>query len=289
MIGRKAGPPILTLVVGTGYVGRRVVERAAKGTVVGLSRSADPVLPMLERYDLDTGGPLPLELPARYRVLYTVPPAESGEADPRLEALLERLDPPPAAFVYISTTGVYGDRGGARVDESVPVRPETDRARRRVAAETRLAAWSSGHGVRPVVLRAPGIYGPGRLALDRLRAGEPVLREADAGPGNRIHVDDLVRCCMAALGNEEAQGIFNVGDGDHRSAAWFAAEVARQAGLPAPPMISFTEAERQFSPMRMSFLRESRRIDTTRMRRVLGVTPRYANAEDGIRASLAAG
>ncbi len=279
---------MLTLVVGSGYVGRRVVERAVSGSVVGLSRSADATLPMLESYDLDAGGPLPLTLPGRYRVLYTVPPAASADGDPRLERMLGRLDPPPAAFVYISTTGVYGDRGGAEVDESTAVRPETDRARRRVAAESLLAAWCRERGTRLVVLRAPGIYGPGRLGTDRLRAGEPILREADAGPGNRIHADDLASCCLAALDNEGAEGIFNVGDGDHRSATWFATEVARQVGLPAPPAISMVEAERAFSATRLSFLRESRRIATTRMRTELGIKPRYADAADGIRASLAA-
>lgn len=288
MTERAANQAMLTLVVGTGYLGRRVVERIPAGTVVGLSRSADATLPMLETHDLDAGGPLPLTLPGQFRVLYTVPPAAAADGDPRLERLLERLDPPPAAFVYISTTGVYGDRGGAGVDESAAVRPATDRARRRVAAESLLAAWCRDRGTRLVVLRAPGIYGPGRLGTDRLRAGEPVVREADAGPGNRIHVDDLASCCLAALDNEKAEGIFNVGDGDHRSATWFATEVARQAGLPTPPAISMAEAEQSFSAMRLSFLRESRRIATTRMRTELGVAPRYADAADGIRASLAA-
>jgi nucleoside-diphosphate-sugar epimerase len=91
---------------------------------------------------------------------------------------------------------------------------------------------------------------------------------------------------VAALATDVPAGVYNVGDNDHRSATWFSGEVARQLGLPAPPQIGREAANQQFSPQRLSFLMESRRVDTAKMRRVLGVTPRYANPEDGIRASL---
>ena len=110
--------------------------------------------------------------------------------------------------------------------------------------------------------------------------------EAEGSPGNRIHVNDLVTCCVAALDETIPAGIVNVGDGDHRSSTWFAQEVARQAGLPEPRLIDRTEAELEFSRLRLAFLSSSRIVDTTRMREVLGVTPRYAKPEEGIRASL---
>ena len=254
---------------------------------IGLSRSADATLETLEIYDLDNGGPLPLRLPERYRVLYTVPPSRTADTDVRLERLLAQLEPAPVAFVYVSTTGVYGDRGGAAVDENAEPAPATQRSQRRVAAETLLEAWCGERGVRLVILRVPGIYGPGRLGIERVRAGMPVIREADANPGNRIHIDDLVSCCRAALERESAAGVFNVGDGDTRSSTWFVKEVARQCQLAEPPEISRDEAARVFSSQRLSFLSEARRIDTRRMREVLGVEPRFASAEDGIRASLA--
>jgi nucleoside-diphosphate-sugar epimerase len=150
-----------------------------------------------------------------------------------------------------------------------------------------LADWCTGRHTTAVVLRVPGIYGPGRLGTDHIREAMPVLEEDDANPGNRIHVDDLATCCIAALSPGVPDGIYNVGDGDHRSGTWFANEVARQAGLPPPPTISLEEARKTFSPMRLSFLRESRIVDTTKMREVLGVTPKYADAADGIAASLA--
>jgi len=269
------------LIVGAGYTGARVLARLPDAIALGRSRDG------AERLDLDGGAPLGIRLPPDYSVVYTVPPAADRPGDPRLEAFLRGLVRPPRRFVYLSTTGVYGNRDGARVDEDTQPRPETDRARRRLAAERLLTAWCDAHGTVPIILRVPGIYGPGRLGSDRVRAGVPVLDERDAGPGNRIHVDDLASCCIAALSPDVPGGIYNVGDGDDRSATGFTDEVARQLGLPGPPRVSRAEAERTFPATRLSFLRELRSVDTTKMRAVLGVVPRYADAADGIAASLA--
>ena len=267
---------MFTLVAGAGYTGRRVLERLPDDKAAGLSRSLG--------FDADTQDSLPVPLPARYAVLYTIPPG--GDGDSRLQRFLSLLSPAPKRFVYISTTGVYGDCRGGGVTEDSPLNPTNRLSRPRVAAETLLRDWATETGCSLVVLRVPGIYGPGRLGLERIESGAAVLAEADANPGNRIHVDDLVSCCLAALEPDTPPGVYNVGDGHTRSATWFASEVARQAGLPAPPQISREQAEREFSPMRLAFLSESRIVDTTKMRKVLGVTPRYANAADGIRASL---
>jgi nucleoside-diphosphate-sugar epimerase len=264
-----------TLVVGVGYLGRRFLEH--EKTAFGLTRGD---------HDLDQDGPLPVELPESYTVLYTVPPSQESLSDVRLQRLLNVLDPAPTRFVYISTTGVYGDRGGATVSEETPTSPGSDRAARRVAAEDALNFWAAEKDCDAVVLRVPGIYGPGRLGIERLREGSPLIEESDAGPGNRIHVDDLLACCVAALQGGVPAGVYNVGDGDHRTSTWFANEVARQCKLPAPPTVSMEVAQREFSPMRMSFLGESRRVDTQKMRDVLGVTLKYANPEAGITASI---
>jgi nucleoside-diphosphate-sugar epimerase len=155
-----------------------------------------------------------------------------------------------------------------------------------VAAEDAAKAWCAGHGVRCVVLRVAGIYGPGRLPLDRLRRGEPALRPEDAGPGNRIHVDDLVTSCVAAI-ERPVQGAFNVTDGDTSSTTVFLQSVAALAGLPPPPLLPLAEAAGRVSPGMLAFLRESRRVDNRRMREELGVVPRYVRVDDGIAASLA--
>jgi len=272
---------VITLFVGAGYTGARVLARLPSTIALGRSRSGE------ERLDLDRDEHLRIAPPKRYAVIYSVPPADDQPGDPRLARFLALLPEAPARIVYLSTTGVYGNRDAARVDEKTKPRPESARAERRLAAEQMLAEWCTGRDTTVVVLRVPGIYGPGRLGTDRIQAAMPVLEEKDANPGNRIHVDDLATCCIAALSPDVPDGIYNVGDGDHRSGSWFTNEVARQAGLPPPPAISFEEAEKTFSPMRLSFLRESRVVDTTKMRKVLGVTPKYANPADGIAASLA--
>lgn len=271
---------MLTLVIGTGYTGGRVLKQLHGA--FGLSKSPPEPGKKSASFDLDTATSLPIDLPDGYRVIYTVPPAgESG--DERLQRFLKLLDPEPQSFVYISTTGVYGDCGGAKIDESAAVNPGTLRARRRVAAERQLTQWAAACGSRLTILRSPGIYGPGRLGEERLHNKEPVLSATAANPGNRIHVDDLARCCCAAL--DAPAGIYNVGDGDYRSATWFAGEVARQLGFPEPRQISREELAQTISPLRLSFLSESRQVDTRKMRAVLGFTPTYTNAADGIRAS----
>ena len=274
------------LIVGAGYVGQQVLTQLPDGAAIGLSRSPPGADSPIAAFDLDTHAALPVTLPDRYTVLYTVAPSDNANNDVRLEKLLQLLQPAPQRFVYISTTGVYGDHAGGMVTEDTPTQAKTNRAKRRLAAESILHAWGSEHGVDTVILRVPGIYGPGRINVERIREGMVLIQESDANPGNRIHVDDLATCCIAALSNEVPAGIYNIGDGDFRSPTWFSTEVARQCELEAPSTISWADAQEEFSEMRLSFFKESRRIDTRKMRDVLGVTPRYANPEDGIRASL---
>lgn len=265
-------------VVGCGYTGRRILNLVPSAR--GISRSLPDGIPenrvLLADLDRDI-APIKLE----GAVIYTVAPDASGA---RLERFLNALESPPVRIVYLSTTGVYGDRGGERVVESDPVRPQSGRAQRRVAAEQRLVACPG----ELVILRVPGIYGPDRLGLEKLRDGTPLVREADLGPGNRIHVDDLAAICVRAAEPDAPVGVFNVGDGDHRSSTAFAKLVADRAGLPPPPEITLSEARDTFSAMRLSFLEESRLVDTSRLAQ-LGVELRYPNVEDGIRASVAVG
>lgn len=220
------------------------------------------------------------------RVLYTVPPPADVQGDPRLARFLAMAKPKPERIVYISTSGVYGDCAGDLVSESRSAAPVTARARRRFAAEQLLQEECSKSGIACIILRVPGIYGPGRLGLDRIGAGEPQVMESEANPGNRIHIDDLATAAIAALERSIDGGIYNVGDGDFRSSTWFAQTVARLAGLPPPPLISRAQALVTLPASRLSFLQESRRLDTRRMHEVLGVRLRYADAEEGIRASL---
>jgi len=221
-------------------------------------------------------------------IVYLVPPPDQGTTDTRLESFLRQLgDALPAVFVYVSTTGVYGDTSGATVDEQAPLIPGTDRARRRVAAEGAATAWCTARGVRCVIMRAPGIYGPHRLPLARLQRGEPALCSEDAGPGNRIHVDDLVSSLIAAIDNETARGPYNVVDGDHSSTTVYLQTTAAAAGLPPPRLVSLAEARAHIAPGMLAFLADSRRVSNQRMLDELGVRITYPTVQAGVQASLA--
>src|SRR5690606_8553958 len=117
--------------------------------------------------------------------------------------------PLPQRIVYLSTSGVYGDCGGARVDETRPLAPRTDRARRRADAEARVRAFGAAHAVRTVILRVPGIYAADRLPLERLRRGTPVLRPEDDVYTNHVHADDLAAIVATALTHPLAEGVYN--------------------------------------------------------------------------------
>ena len=283
------------LIAGCGYVGQRLALRLrAQYEVTGLVRTPERVAELARvgiralAIDLDRVRP-GVGIPERLdeeAIVYLTPPPVLGESDLRLDRFLQLATVPPHTFVYMSTTGVYGDTDGAVVDESSTVQPRTDRARRRVSAEEMTRVWCNERRVRRVVLRVPGIYGPDRLPLERLRHIEPVVREREAGINNRIHVDDLVEACARAITNPEARGVYNVTDGKPLSSTAFMTLVAKVAGLPPPPQVSMEEAQLTFSPERLSFLNESRRVSNERMLKHLGVVLKYGNVEEGIRASL---
>jgi nucleoside-diphosphate-sugar epimerase len=283
-------------VVGCGYVGSRLAGRLiGRRSVLALLR-AGPRADLLEthgvdvlRIDLDSvlaAGSL--ERAAGADIVYLAPPPGRGEDDPRLARFLSALDDGwrPSCVLYMSTTGVYGDRRGGRVDEATVPEPGNDRSRRRLAAERCVQAWCTERGSRPALLRVPGIYGPQRLPLQRLLRGEPLLRPEDAGPGNRIHVDDLVAACEAVL-EGPVDGVVNVCDGDHRSTTEFMQELARQAGLPPPRLVGLDAARESISPGMLAFLAESRVVESRRMTGELGLGLLHPRFESGIRASLA--
>lgn len=280
------------LIIGCGYTGRRIarLERAAGHALRGLvsSEASEQALrrmavePLVADLDAEILPRLRAEV-----VYYCAPPPGSGEDDPRLARALEALRG-VRRVLYLSTTGVYGDLRGGVATEATPVTPATARARRRVAAERRLAAWSARGGGEWVILRVAGIYGPGRLPLERLRRGEPYPHAAEAGPGNRIHVDDLARAARLAMWHAPHAAVYNVSDGVPLDSGSFAELVADVAGLPRPPRVSMDEARQRLDASRMSFLREARRVDNRRLLRELGFELRYADPRKGIAASLRA-
>jgi len=281
------------LIVGCGHVGRRVaVLLHARGQhVTGLVRSAASAgqLRMLGIdalcLDLDDGAcPVP-RLGGFGGLCYLAPPLSRGVEDTRMRGFLALLDKTslPRRIVYISTSAVYGDCHGDWITEEQPVQPATDRGRRRLDAERQLQAWTARHGVEWLILRVPGIYGPGKLPLERLRKGLPVLREADAPYTNRIHADDLASICVAALDSDHHNTVYNVSDGHPSTMTDYFFRVSAAAGLPRPPVVSREEAQQVLSAGMLSFLQDSRRMSNKKLLRDLGVILRYPDLDTGLR------
>ena len=223
------------------------------------------------------------------RVLHLAPPAAQGPRDERTRRLLGalRLRAAPQALVYGSTTGVYGDCQGAFVSETRALRPQTDRALRRADAQALVLHFGRATGTSVRVLRIPGIYAADReggTPLARLQKAMPVLRQEDDVFTNHIHADDLARACMVALWRGAAQRSFNVSDdsvlkmGDYMDAA------AALYGLPPPPRLGREALARELSPMQMSFMGESRRLDNRRMKQELRLRLRYSDVLTGLAA-----
>ncbi|MBB4285457.1 SDR family oxidoreductase [Roseospira goensis] len=286
-----SAPPHL-LCLGFGYTARRLArEVLAHGwTVAGTHRTADGAAALardgIEGLVFDRDHPLPRGTLDRVsHVLVSIPPDEAG--DPVLETLGDALA--AAAGVrwigYLSTTGVYGDSGGAWVDEMTPPRPTQERSRRRLAAETSwLDLWRQ-HG-RPVeVFRLAGIYGPGRSALDSVRAGRA---HRVVKPGHvvcRIHVDDIVQVLRAAMAHPEPGALYAVADDEPAPPQDVVAEACALLGVTPPPEVPLAEAE--LSPMARSFYADTRRVWNGRLKGRLKVRLRHPTYRDGLRAILA--
>ena len=270
------------LIVGCGDVGQRVLSILKKRmSVVALTSSlasaarlrALGAIPLLG--NLDRPQTLARLAGLAHRVLYLAPPSGAGGAvDVRTTALLQALRRRgvPTALVYGSTSGVYGDCDGAVVTETRPVNPLTARAQRRVDAENAVRWFGRVTPCRVNVLRIPGIYAPSRaegMPLERLRLGTPVLSSADDVFTNHIHADDLARACVVALWRGTPQRVFNVNDDTVLRMADYFDLAADLFGLARPPRLSRADAAAQLSPLRLSFMSESRRMDNTRMKREL--------------------
>ena len=220
-------------------------------------------------------------------VLHFAPPPERGTQDSltrRLLAALARGKSLPQRLVYISTSGVYGDCAGARVDETRPLRPATARAQRRADAESELRRFGARHGVRVAILRAPGIYAAERLPIERLKRGVKALRDEDDVFTNHIHAEDLAMLTCAALRHGRANRCYNAADDSELKMGEYFDLVADACGLPRPPRLSRAELAQQVSPMTLSFMSESRRIGNARIKNELRARLLYPTVADALRA-----
>lgn len=263
--------------VGCGDVGARIARRLTRRgvAVTGLvRRPAVATALQNEAIDgrvVDLDVPQPQTLPEAAWVFWCAPPPPQGAADARLRRYLPQLE--GRRVIYGSTTGVYGDCGGRWIDEDEPPAPLHDRGRRRLDAETALREAGIDH----VVLRIPGIYGPGRWPLERLGAGTPVIDPAEAPPSNRIHADDLATVAILAAERGVCGRIYHVGDGQPTTMTDYFYRVADHFGLPRPPAIPYAQARQTFTPMQWSFIEGAKRLSVDRAAVELGFVPRYRN------------
>jgi len=279
------------IIIGCGYIGRRLGARlaAAGAAVTGVVRSDESVALLralgLEPLQLDLlRDPLDALDTAGADVFHLAPPPGEGSEDPLTGRLIDAFAAhgQPRRLVYIGTTGVYGDCDGAWVDETRLPRPEADRALRRWDAEERLRAWSRKTGAELVILRVAGIYACDRLPLARIRSGQPVVSAAEAPWSNRIHADDLVEICVAAMDKAPAGAVYNVCDGHPSSMTDYFLSIAAAAGLTPPPQIPLADAPGKVSAGMLSYLRESRRLSNRKLLEELGVTLRHPTLAEGL-------
>jgi nucleoside-diphosphate-sugar epimerase len=277
------------LILGLGYSGRKVARLAlARGGWEVAATSRDPSRAEapegVEICRFDSAGPA---IAGATHLLMTAAPGDSG--DPAFLAHGEAIRAAPALrwAGYLSTTGVYGDRGGAWVDEATEPAPAQERSRRRVAAEREWAALAAGR-VAVDLFRTGGIYGPGRSALDDARAGRARRVVKPGHAFGRIHVRDIARAVLAAAEQERAPGlrVLHLVDDEPAEPADVALEAARLLGLPPPPEVPFAEAHARMGEMARSFWDESRRVSNAATKRALGIEWAYPTYREGLRAIL---
>ena len=286
----RAALPASVLIAGCGDIGVRVATRlrvlgrevtaivrdrqkAAALTAAGIAVRIED----LDRPASAGDGPL---------LFWFAPPPSSGARDTRLRGWLAAQRGHIKRIVYVSTSAVYGDCDGRWIDEDEPIAPRSERGQRRADAERACRDWCGEHDAAAVILRVPGIYGPGRLPVERLRKGLPILRADESPYTNRIHADDLARAALHAAAVGRAGRAYHVTDGEPTTMADYFLRCAHLLGLPPPQQLTMAEARAALTPALLSFLDESKRLDSRRLREELRFVPQYPNLGAGLPSCL---
>lgn len=286
-ISRKFNKPRL-LILGCGDVGMRLLPLVRdRFRVFAVTSQAS------RQQQLRAAGAIPivadLDQPASLArlarlarmIVHLAPPQPEGVKDQRTRNLTAIL-PECATMVYVSTSGVYGDCGGALIDETRSVHPQNPRAQRRVDAEQVLRAWARRSSGRLSILRVPGIYAAERLPLERLKKGTPALSpEADVYT-NHIHADDLAQIVALALFRALPNRVYHAVDDSEMQMGQYFDAVADAFQLPRPPRLPRAALQTVVSPVLMSFMSESRRLSNRRIKEELGVRLRYPQVRDAL-------
>lgn len=285
------------LIIGCGDIALRTAPLLARYyRLLGLTRRTEnfsklrshQIIPLLG--DLDQQASLKRLSGIADAIIHLAPPPNMGLKDTRTRHLLAALSRQhsrakgriPHRLVYISTSGVYGDRDGQWVGEHNPVKPRNDRAWRRFDAECQIRKWGTDTGSNVTILRVPGIYAIDRLPIARLKQGTPALLEKEDSYTNHIHADDLARIIVAAFRYGKNSRIYNACDDSSLKMGDYFDLVADTFKLPHPPRISRAQAKEQIPAGLLSFMEESRRLTNDRMKRELRIKLLYPTVHEGI-------
>jgi len=280
------------IIAGCGYIGTRVArickETVAEVTCLVRSPGHQAALEAegftVRSCSFDDPAGIPVLDAAGCIVYYFVPPPGGGSADSRARHFCTAISgsAPPARIIYMSATSVYSETGGATVTEESPAEPHSAMGKRRLDAEQAFLEYGRANGSPVIILRVSGIYGPGRLPLMQISQGQPLLNEAESGPSNRIHADDLAAVCLAAADRGEGGEIFNVSDGHPASMTSYFDACADLLGYPRQPQVSMAEARRVMSPLMLSYVSDSKVVDNARMLERLNIRLKYPSMLDGL-------
>lgn len=277
------------LIIGSGYMARRIIPLLAMHyRVYALMRNDKHKASMRAQGvkvisgDLDDRAKLARIAGLADVVLHFAPPPGEGECDSRTRHLLAVLaqSTVPGRFVYISTSGVYGDCNGDRVSETRALNPQSGRAQRRVDAELQIRAWARRNGVKAGILRVPGIYAEDRMPLDRLRISMPTIVAEEDSYTNHIHAADLVRIVVAALRRGKPNRVYHASDDSRMKMGDYLDAVADAYRLRRPPRVTRAKAQRMLPDTLLSFLNESRQLNNERLKKELKLKLLYPTVAD---------
>jgi nucleoside-diphosphate-sugar epimerase len=280
--------------VGVGFCARRLIEREKWIEASGTARSAQSADALravgVKAYLFDgvrADAGLDEALTAAEAIVVSIPPRDGGGA--ALDRFAPALSAAPALrrIIYYSTIGVYGDHGGAWVDETSATLTRSGRGLARLEDEARWAAAGRASGAEVDILRLAGIYGPGRNALVRLREGDARRIVKPGQVFNRAHVDDIAELSRLVLERGLKGQVWNVADDEPAPPEDVIAYASGLLGLPGPPEEPFEEA--RLSPMAESFFTDNKRVSIERAKSLLGFQPAYPSYREGLKALAAAG
>ncbi|MBO6518649.1 MAG: SDR family oxidoreductase [Rhodospirillales bacterium] len=290
---RRGGPRLFCF--GIGFSAEALINHlpVAEWTVAGTVRDPDKARQLLKT-GIDAqiwsgekpGKALVAKLHAANHVLISVPPGEDG--DPVLNAAADAIRSIPSLnwVGYLSTTGVYGDTGGAWVNETADLHPSSDRSKRRVEAEQGWLRLYQDHGVPVHIFRLAGIYGPGRSVFNQIRNKRAKRIDKPGHAFSRIHVDDIARVLAASIAKPNPGAIYNVCDNEPAPPAEVTAYACGLLGIDPPPLEDFDKARERMSPMALSFWNDNRRVDNARIRNELGIKFRHPDYRSGLQEIL---